>query len=73
MQLFETTKKIVLPREINIIYDGTTIGSPARKLMVDYYWLYGTPVVFEERYWVDINLDFTRDLLKAMVKTKPAV
>jgi hypothetical protein len=63
---------ILITGPANIIYRGTTAGSPARRLMVDLFLAYGAECELDDTWEVDFLLDVARAFRsKAISHTDP--
>jgi hypothetical protein len=66
-------KKYPICGEIDIIYSGTTKGSPVRRLLVDIYVWFAGPVWIENERIDEKSQDFVKDLLLAFFIQRQAV
>jgi len=67
----EAAQKFPAASQINIIYDGTTESSPARKLLIDFFcWNGGSQWLNNRDYANTAPADFVNELLRALMSLK---
>ena len=68
MRECEAEEQFPVGSQINIIYDGTTANSPARKLLVDFFCMAGDESwISDTDYANEAPRDFINDLLTAFI------